>query len=139
MVPKELKDWHSPFNKHAGHFRYLRRHALGFDGNISKCMSEDLEKKEILEPALIPDNLTRTESIKTSEQNQDHTHALASNPDQFPSIANLQIPNKDQIEPFQIIDDGKTIAASRNIKSVDQGELVEPAGNSSFHEGLSFA
>lgn len=93
-------------------------------------MTEDLEKKEILEPAHQPDKLTRTESIKTNEQNQDHAQALASNPDQFPSIANLSIPNKDQIEPFQIIDDGKTIAASRKI------ELAEPAGNSSFHEGL---
>lgn len=57
-------------------------------------MTEDLEKKnETLDPVHKPDsNLTRTESIKTNEQNLDHTKALASNPDQFPSIANLSIP-----------------------------------------------
>lgn len=88
-----------------------------------------MEKKEILEPALKPDNLTRTESIKTNEQNQDHAQALASNPDQFPSIADLRIPipNKDQIEPFQIIEDGKTIAASRKV--------VHPVMDS-FNQGL---
>ena len=98
-------------------------------------MTEDLEKKnEILDPVHKPDNnLICTESIKTNEQNLDHTKALASNPDQFPSVANLSIPNKDQIEPFQIIDDGKTIAASRKIVKAEQ---TEPAGNQSFHEGL---
>lgn len=58
------------------------------------------------------------------------TEALNANPDQFPSVANLSIPNQEQIEPFQIICEGKTVAASRRV------EQVEPAGNASFHEGL---
>ncbi|QQR57783.1 MAG: hypothetical protein IPG59_22895 [Candidatus Melainabacteria bacterium] len=58
-----------------------------------------LSKKDVLDPIHKADSdLTRTESIKTTKQNQIHTEALASNPDQFPSIANLSIPNKEQIE-----------------------------------------
>lgn len=44
--------------------------------------------------------------------------ALASNPDQFPSMANLAIPGSENIEPFQIVDDGKTVAASRKVEPV---------------------
>ena len=111
----------------------LRKQAIR--QGITNSMSEDLEKqKEILDPVQKPDsNLTRTESIKTNEQHQDHTKALVSNPDQFPSIANLAIPNKDKIEPFQIIDAGKTIASSRKVEKAEQSQ---PAGNPSFHEGL---
>lgn len=98
-------------------------------------MSEELEnKKEVLDLVHQPDtDLTRTESIKTTTQNQIHTEAIASNPDQFPSIANLLIPNKDQIEPFQITEDGRAIAASRKTEKT---EILESAGNPSFHEGL---
>lgn len=53
--------------------------------------------------------------------------ALASNPDQFPSMANLAIPGRENIEPFQIVEDGKTIAATR---------LVEQVGSNTFHDGL---
>jgi hypothetical protein len=42
--------------------------------------------------------------------------AIASNPDQFPSMANLAIPGAENIEPFQIVDDGKLIAASRKVE-----------------------
>lgn len=95
-------------------------------------MSEEVEKKGLSELPAMADGVCRSETIKTTEQNENYAQALASNPDQFPSIANLSIPNKDKIEPFQIVDDGKTIAASRKIES----ESVEMTGNQSFHDGL---
>lgn len=95
-------------------------------------MNEEVEKKGLSELPTKADRVCRSETIKTTEQNKNHAQALASNPDQFPSIANLSIPDKEKIEPFQIVDDGKTIAASRKIES----ESVEMSGNQSFHDGL---
>jgi len=59
--------------------------------------------------------------------------ALEANPDQFPSVANLNIPNAEKIEPFQITDGGKTIAASRKVEqpaldSFTQGLQSLPEG-----------
>ena len=96
-------------------------------------MEEEIIKPEKTESPKSTDRVSQTETISSSEQNKNYEQAQESNPDQFPSIANLRIPNADQIEPFQIIDDGKTIAASRRIEPVKQ---TEPAGNPSFHEGL---
>lgn len=96
-------------------------------------MEEEIIKPEKTESPKSTDRVSQTETISSGEQNKNYAQALESNPDQFPSIANLRIPNADQIEPFQIIDDGKTIAASRRIEPVKQ---TEPAGNPSFHEGL---
>ena len=101
-------------------------------------MSDELEKSELIEPPKMADKLARSENISTSEQNHDYAQALASNPDQFPSIANLRIPNADQIEPFQLVDGTKSIAASRKIEqsqpaitaldSFNQGLLALPEG-----------
>ncbi len=96
-------------------------------------MEEEIIKPEKTESPKSTDRVSQTETISSGEQNKNYAQALESNPDQFPSIANLRIPNADQIEPFQIIDDGKTIAASRRIEPVKQ---TEPVGNPSFHEGL---
>lgn len=92
-------------------------------------MSEELDKqKEILDPVQKPEsNLTRTESIKTSEQNKHLTKALASNPDQFHSMQDLAIPGPNLVESFQLVDGQKTIASSRKVE--------QPIQNS-FHDGL---
>jgi len=101
-------------------------------------MSDELEKRDPIEPPKMADKLTRSENISTTEQNHNYAQALASNPDQFPSIANLRIPNADQIEPFQLVDGTKSIAASRKIEqpqpaikaldSFNQGLLALPEG-----------
>ena len=90
-------------------------------------MEEEIIKPEKTESPKSTDRVSQTETINSLEQNKDHTQALESNPDQFPSIANLRIPNADQIEPFQIVDGNKQIAASRKI---------EQAGSNTFHDGL---
>jgi len=91
-------------------------------------MKEEISDVERIKSPKSSDRVSQTETIRSFEQNKDHAEALAANPDQFPSVANLRVPNADQIEPFQIIDDkGKTLAASRK---------VEQAGSNSFHEGL---
>lgn len=90
-------------------------------------MEEEIIKPEKTESPKSTDRVSQTETINSLEQNKDHTQALESNPDQFPSIANLRIPNADQIEPFQIVDGDKQIAASRKI---------EQAGSNTFHDGL---
>mgnify|MGYP003384550624 CR=1 FL=1 len=81
-------------------------------------MEEEIIKPEKTESPKSTDRVSQTETINSLEQNKNHTQALESNPDQFPSIANLRIPNADQIEPFQIVDDGKTLAASRKVEPV---------------------
>ncbi|MBP7862979.1 hypothetical protein KA183_14935 [bacterium] len=99
-------------------------------------MSDELEINELTKPPKMADKLTRAENISTTEQNHDYAQALASNPDQFPSIANLRIPNADQIEPFQLVDGTKSLAASRKIEqptiraldSFNQGLLALPEG-----------
>lgn len=96
-------------------------------GISTVVMSKDPEKLEKIEPLSELDRTMQSETIKTKEQNEVHCHAIASNPDQFPSVANLRIPNTDQIEPFQIVDGEEQVAASR---------IMELAGNPSFHEGL---
>ncbi len=95
-------------------------------------MSDELEKSELIEPPKMADKLARSENISTSEQNHDYAQALASNPDQFPSIANLRIPNADQIEPFQLVDGTKSIAASRKIEQSQPAIAVQD----SFNQGL---
>jgi len=90
-------------------------------------MEEEIIKPEKTESPKSTDRVSHRETISSLEQNKDHTQALESNPDQFPSIANLRIPNADQIEPFQIVDGDKQIAASRKI---------EQAGSNTFHDGL---
>ena len=90
-------------------------------------MEEEIIKPEKTESPKSTDRVSHTETINSLEQNKDHTQALESNPDQFPSIANLRIPNADQIEPFQIVDGDKQIAASRKI---------EQAGSNTFHDGI---
>ncbi len=92
-------------------------------------MEEEINKLETPESLKSNDRVSHRETISSIEQNKEHIQALASNPDQFPSIANLQIPNRDLIEPFQIVDGEKQIASSRTIKS-------EQAGSITFHDGL---
>ena len=67
-------------------------------------ISEALEKpEEILNPILKPDsNLTRTESIKTIEQ------------------------NKKLIVTFEIIVDAKTVSSNRKVERTDQSQRLTP-------------
>ncbi len=90
--------------------------------------SEDSDKGlERVSPA---DNVSRKESIGDKEQNLQHREAVDSNPDRFESVASLRVPNKDEIEPFQIVDGGQTIAASRKVDKQEAGS------GESFFEGL---
>jgi len=96
-------------------------------------MPDEAEKKEKFELPQMSDTITRSESISTPEQNTNYAEALAANPDQFPSMANLAIPGAENIEPFQIVDAEKTIAASRQFKqesldSFNQGLFALPEG-----------
>ncbi len=91
-------------------------------------MEEDLNNLESIQSPKSTDRVSKKETIVSIDQNKYHSEAISSNPDQFPSVANLRIPNPDKIEPFQIIDnDGETLAASRK---------VEQAGSKTFHDGL---
>ena len=90
-------------------------------------MEEEIIKPEKTESPKSTDRVSKTETISSGEQNKNYAQALESNPDQFPSIANLRIPNADQIEPFQIVDGDKQIAASRKTEQV---------GSKTFHDGL---
>ncbi len=90
-------------------------------------MEEEIIKPEKTESPKSTDRASKTETISSGEQNKNYAQALESNPDQFPSIANLRIPNADQIEPFQIVDGDKQIAASRKTEQV---------GSKTFHDGL---
>lgn len=107
-------------------------------GNIILAMPDEAERNEKFELPQLADRITRVESINTPEQNSEHAEALSLNPDQFPSMANLAIPGSESFEPFQIVDAGKTIAASRQIEpepldSFNQGLLALPQGTTPEH------
>lgn len=71
--------------------------------------------------------LEELKSVNRNTSGMEVENARAANLDQFPSDANLRVPNAKDIEPFQIVDGSSSIASSRK---------VEPAINESFHEGL---
>jgi len=82
-------------------------------------MPDESDKQpEKLEPTTkAPDRIEREQTIITTDQNADLKAALASNPNEFHSMAELPaLGPKQPVEAFQIVDEGKTIAASRKVQ-----------------------
>lgn len=82
-------------------------------------MPDESDKQpEKLEPTTkAPDRIEREQTIITTDQNADLRAALASNPNEFHSMAELPaLGPKQPVEAFQIVDEGKTIAASRKVQ-----------------------
>jgi len=79
---------------------------MATDETENKLEAKGNEQAEF-KPSDTTVRLPKSEEIKA---------ALAANPDVFASIADLKIPNADKIEPFQIVDEGKTIASTRKIE-----------------------